>query len=145
MFILDTNVVSEIRKIRLGTAHPNVALWADSVNASSLYLSVITLLELELGILQLERKDPRQGDIIRRWLESSVLPAFEDRILPVDMRVARCCASLHVPDPRSERDAMIAATARVHGMTVVTRNQSDFERTGVPLLNPWHAHPAGTS
>jgi len=138
MFILDTNVVSEIRKIRPGTAHPYVALWADSVNASSLYLSAITVLELELGILQLERKNPQQGSILRRWLESCVLPEFEDRILPVDARVARCCASLHVPDPRSERDAMIAATARVHGMTVVTRNQGDFERTGVPWLNAWH-------
>lgn len=138
MFILDTNVVSEIRKIRLGTAHPNVTLWADSVNASSLFLSAITLLELELGILQLERKDPRQGSILRRWLESSVLPEFEHRILAVDLRVARCCASLHVPDPRSERDAMIAATARVHGMTVVTRNESDFQFTGVPMLNPWN-------
>jgi predicted nucleic acid-binding protein len=138
MFILHTNVVSEIRKIRLGTAHPNVALWADSVNAGSLYLSSITVLELELGILQLERKDPRQGSLLRRWLESCVLPEFEDRILPVDTRVARSCASLHVPDPRSERDALIAATARVHGMTVVTRNQGDFQTTGVPLVNPWH-------
>jgi predicted nucleic acid-binding protein len=138
MFILDTNVVSEIRKIRLGTAHPNVALWADSVNASSLYLSAITVLELELGILQLERKDTRQGDILRQWLESCVLPEFEGRILPVDARVARCCASLHVPDPRAERDALIAATAWVHGMTVVTRNQGDFQTTGVSWLNPWH-------
>ena len=138
MFILDSNVVSEIRKIRLGTAHPNVALWADSVNASSLYLSAITVLELELGILQLERKDTRQGDILRQWLESCVLPEFEGRVLPVDARVARCCASLHVPDPRSERDALIAATAWVHGMTVVTRNQGDFQTTDVPLVNPWH-------
>lgn len=137
MFLLDTNVVSEIRKIRLGTADPNVALWADSVNAGSLYLSAITLLELERGILQLERKDPRQGSILRRWLESSVLTEFEGRIFPVDTLVARCCAKLHVPDPRSERDAMIAATARVHGMTVVTRNQGDFLSTGVSLLNPW--------
>ena len=138
MFILDSNVVSEIRKIRLGMAHPNVALWADSVNASSLYLSAITVLELELGILQLERKDTRQGDILRQWLESCVLPEFEGRVLPVDARVARCCASLHVPDPRSEQDALIAATAWVHGMTVVTRNQGDFQTTDVPLVNPWH-------
>lgn len=138
MFILDTNVVSEIRKIRLGTAHPNVTLWADSVNASSLYLSAITVLELELGILQLERKDTRQGGILRQWLESCVLPEFEGRVLPVDARVARCCASLHTPDPRAERDALIAATAWVHSMTVVTRNQGDFQTTGVSWLNPWH-------
>ena len=137
MFILDTNVVSELRKISVGTAHPNVALWADSVNASSLYLSVITLLEIELGILQLERRDPRQGAVLRRWLEASVLPEFEGRILPFDTLVAQRCASLHVPDRRAERDAMIAATALVHGLTVVTRNHSDFQSTGVPLLNPW--------
>lgn len=137
MFILDTNVVSELRKISVGTAHPNVALWADSINASSLYLSVITLLEIELGILQLERRDPRQGAVLRRWLEASVLPEFEGRILPFDTLVAQRCASLHVPDRRAERDAMIAATALVHGLTVVTRNHSDFQSTGVPLLNPW--------
>jgi predicted nucleic acid-binding protein len=137
MFILDTHVVSELRKISVGIAHPNVALWADSVNASSLYLSVITLLEIELGILQLERRDPRQGAVLSRWLEASVLPEFEGRILPFDTLVAQRCASLHVPGRRAERDAMIAATALVHGLTVVTRNQSDFQSTGVPLLNPW--------
>ena len=137
MFILDTNVVSELRKISVGTAHPNVALWADSVNASSLYLSVITLLEIELGILQLEPRVPRQGAVLRRWLEASVLPEFEGRILPLDTLVAQRFASLHVPDRRAERDAMIAATALVHGLTVVTRNHSDFQSTGVPLLNPW--------
>ena len=137
MFILDTNVVSELRKISVGTAHPNVALWADSINASSLYLSVITLLEIELGILQLEPRVPRQGAVLRRWLEASVLPEFEGRILPLDTLVAQRFASLHVPDRRAERDAMIAATALVHGLTVVTRNHSDFQSTGVPLLNPW--------
>lgn len=137
MFILDTNVVSELRKIRAGKADRHVELWADSVDAGSLHLSAITVLELETGILQLERKDPRQGAVLRTWFEALVLPEFDGRILAVDTAVARRCAHLHVPDPRAERDALIAATALVHGMTVVTRNLADFEPTGVPLLNPW--------
>lgn len=139
MFVLDTNVVSELRKIRLGRADPHVAAWAESVEAGSLYLSAITVLELEIGVLQLERKDPRQGAILRTWLETLVLPEFSGRIFAVDTSVAQRCARLHVPDPRVERDALIAATALVHGMTVVTRNIADFQATGAALLNPWHA------
>ncbi|MHB2040151.1 MAG: PIN domain-containing protein [Acidiferrobacteraceae bacterium] len=137
MFVLDTNVVSELRKIRLEKADPHVSEWADRVDAGSLHLSAITILELEIGILQVERKDPRGGTILRTWFETLVLPEFNGRIFPVDTAVARRCARLHVPDPRAERDALIAATALVHGMTVVTRNLADFEATGVPLLNPW--------
>lgn len=139
MFVLDTNVVSELRKARAGNADPSVTAWADSVDAGTLHLSSITVLELELGVLQLERKDPLQGALLRTWLDTRVLPEFEGRILPVDTAIAQRCARLHVPDPRAERDALIAATALVHGMTVVTRNLANFEPTGVPLLNPWHA------
>jgi predicted nucleic acid-binding protein len=137
MFILDTKVVSELRKIRSGKAHPHVAKWADSVDAGSLHISAITVLELEIGILQLERKDPRQGAVLRIWLDTLVLPEFNGRIFPVDTAVAQRCAKLHVPDPRTERDALIAATALVHGMTVVTRNLADFEPTGALAINPW--------
>jgi len=137
MFVLDTNVVSELRKVRLGKADPHIAKWADSVDAGTLYLSAITILELEIGILQIERKVPLQGAVLRKWLEKFVLPEFNRRILPVDTVVAQRCALLHVPDPRAERDALIAATALVHGMTVVTRNLADFKATCVPLLNPW--------
>jgi predicted nucleic acid-binding protein len=139
MFILDTNVVSELRKIRLRKADPHVEQWADNVDAGILYLSAITVLELEMGVLLLERKDPRQGAMLRTWLDTRVLPEFNGRIFSVDTAVAQRCARLHVPDPRAERDALIAATALVHGMTVVTRNLADFEATGVPLLNPWNA------
>ena len=137
MFVLDTNVVSEIRKIRLGRADPNVAAWADSVDSAALFLTAISVLELETGVQQIERRDPRQGAALRRWLDDQVLTAFAGRILAVDTAVAVRCAALHVPDPRSERDALIAATALVHGMTVITRNIRDFVLTGVGLLNPW--------
>ena len=137
MFILDTNVVSELRKVRLGKADDNVARWADSVNAADLYLSVITIQELEIGVLLVERRDSVQGAMLRSWLNSHVLPAFASRILPVDMIVAQRSARLHVPNPHPIRDGLIAATAMVHGMTVVTRNGDDFEPTGVQILNPW--------
>jgi predicted nucleic acid-binding protein len=137
MFVLDTNVVSELRKVRLGRADSNVAKWADSVNAADLYLSAITLQELEIGVLLAEHRDPKQGAVFRTWLNSHVLPAFEGRILPVDTTVALRSAKQHVPNPRPFRDGLIAATALVHGMTVVTRNLADFEGTGVAMLNPW--------
>ena len=139
MFVLDTNVVSELRKIRSGKADPQFTHWADNVDAGSLHISAITILELELGILQIERRDSTQGAMLRTWLDTLVLPEFNGRIFPVDTTVARRCARLHVPDPRAERDALIAATALVHGMTVVTRNLADFALSGVPLLNPWDA------
>ena len=102
-----------------------------------MYLSAICVLELERGTLLMERRDASQGAMFRSWLENHVLPAFAGRILPVDIPVAVRCAALHVPNPCSYRDALIAATAMVHGMTVVTRNVSDFEPIGVALLNPW--------
>lgn len=137
MFIVDANVVSEIRKARAGRANLGVTAWARGVATETLYLSVITLLELEIGVLGIERRDLKQGAILRAWLDGSVLPAFEHRILPVDVHVALRCASLHVPDRRTDRDALIAATALVHGMTVVTRNVDAFTATGVATLNPF--------
>ena len=137
MFVLDTNVVSELRKVRLGKANTNVTAWAESVDAADLFVSAITIMELELGVLAIERKDATQGAILRLWLEQHVLPEFSRRTLPVDTAVAQRCARLHVPDKRGERDALIAATALVHGMTVVTRNIADFAPTGVSLINPW--------
>jgi len=143
MYLLDTNVVSELRKAKTGRADKNVKAWADSVPAMSMYLSAITVLELETGILRVERRDPMQGALLRSWLDGHVLPAFSGRILAIDVAVAQCCAKLHVPDPRADRDSLIAATALIHRMTVVTRNIADFELTGVGLLNPWSTpcHP----
>ncbi len=137
MFVLDTNVVSELRKAKAGKADKHVTAWASKVPASSLFVSAITILELETGVLLVERRDAKQGALLRAWLDQSVLPAFSGRVLPVDTAVAQQCAALHVPDPRSERDALIAATAMVHSMTVVTRNVADFAATGVSQLNPW--------
>jgi len=141
MYVLDTNVLSELRKVRLGRADANVAAWADSVDAADLFISVITVMELELGVLSIERKDATQGAMLRAWLEQHVLPEFSGRTLPIDTAVAQRCARLHVPDKRGERDALIAATALVHGMAVVTRNVPDFQPTGVPIVNPWGALP----
>jgi predicted nucleic acid-binding protein len=137
IYLLDTNVVSEMRKIRHGKADPQVSAWADSVETCDLYLSVISIHELELGILLAERRDPVQGASLRKWMNDQVLPAFAGRILDVDTVVAQRSAGLHVPDPRPFRDGLIAATALVHGMTVVTRNVDDFQSTGVTILNPW--------
>jgi toxin FitB len=137
MFVLDTNVVSELRKVRSGNADVKVAEWADSVDAITLYVSAITILELEIGILRVKRRDTSRSALLRVWMDNHVLVEFAGRVLPVDAEVALRRARLHVPDPRGERDALIAATALVHGMTVVTRNLSDFEAMGVALLNPW--------
>ncbi|MFA7580318.1 type II toxin-antitoxin system VapC family toxin [Castellaniella sp.] len=138
-FVLDTNVVSELRKVRAGKADLNVAAWVESVDAAELFVSAITIMELELGVLSIERKDATQGAMLRSWLEQHVLPEFFGRTLPIDTAVAQRCARLHVPDKRGERDALIAATALVHGMTVVTRKVADFEPTGVAVINPWEA------
>ena len=139
MFLLDTNVISELRKAGDGKADANVVVWLSSVDATTFYLSAITLMEIELGILRIGRRDPVQGARLRAWMDKHILPEFADRTLPVDIAVALRCAPLHVPDPRPERDALIAATVLVHGMTIVTRNVADFAPAGVPVLNPWDA------
>lgn len=137
MYLLDTNVVSELRKVRAGKANPNVARWADSVDANQLYLSVISVQELEIGVLLVERRDAVQGAMLRTWLNEHVLPAFAGRILPVDTKIALRSAHMHVPDPHPVRVGLIAATALIHGMTIVTRNVDDFIRTDGMVLNPW--------
>lgn len=145
MFLLDTNVIAELRKAGDGKADPHVVAWLSGVDAATLYLSAITIMEIQLGILRVERRDPTQGQRFRAWMDGHVLPEFAERTLAVDTAVALRCAGLHVPDARSERDALIAATALVHGMTVITRNLADFEPTGVAVLNPWDATPAARS
>jgi hypothetical protein len=137
MFVLDTNVVSELRKAKARKADPNVTAWAAAVPASGLFVAAITILELDTGVRLVEHRDAAQGAVLRTWMDHHVMPAFAGRVLAFDTAVARRCAPLHVPDPRSDRDAMIAATALVHGMTVVTRNVAHFAGTAVPVLDPW--------
>ena len=137
MFVLDTNVISELRRPKRADRH--VVKWADGIPAVQFFLSAISLLEIERGALQIARKDAAQGRILRSWIDGQILPRFENRILPVDAAVALRCARLHIPDPRAEGDALIAATALVHGMTLVTRNTGDFAKMGVRLINPWDA------
>jgi len=139
MYLLDTNVISELRKSGTNKADKNVISWAKKQPVTSLYLSVISVMELEMGVLLIERKDPKQGNMLRQWLDANVLEVFKQRIIPIDTKIAQCCAKLHVPDPRSDRDALIAATGITHNMTVVTRNSKDFKLTSVKLFNPWKA------
>jgi predicted nucleic acid-binding protein len=135
MYLLDTNVISELRK---GKARQSAAVrdWARLQEGQQLYLSAITCMELEIGVQRMERKDVRQGEVLRAWLDA-VLLEFDRRTLSFTSVTAMFCAGLHVPDERSFRDSMIAATALEHGFKVVTRNVSDFRGTEVELVNPW--------
>jgi len=137
MYLLDTNVVSELRKSADGRINKGVQSWAEAIFPELMFISAITVLELEIGVLQIERRDKKQGAVLRRWLNQNVLPAFSERVLPVDLAVAQRCASLHVPNPKSERDAIIAASAIESRMTIVTRNVSDFSQSGVKVFDPW--------
>jgi toxin FitB len=136
-WLLDTNVVSELRKAKAGKANPGVVKWAIAADRAQLFISAVTVHELELGVLLVSRRDKRQGKMLRTWLDQSVLRAFEGRVLPIDVSVALRGASLHVPNPQPFRDGLITATAMVHGLTVVTRNVGDFQFPGLPVLNPW--------
>ena len=135
MYLLDTNVLSELR--RPERLDPKVAAWAQSVDPSDLFLSAITILEIELGALMIGRRDAQQGSVLRGWIDNRVLPAFAGRILPIDTQVVRLCAQLHGPDRRPERDALIGAAALAHRLKLVTRNTKDFSAMGLELVNPW--------
>ncbi len=136
-YLLDTNVVSELRKIGDGKADANVVAWVGREDGTSFFLSAITILELERGILGVQRRDARQGARLRTWLDNHVRPEFAGRIIAIDDAIATRCAHLHIPDRRNEVDALIAATALVHGLTVVTRNVKDFEGTAAIIVDPW--------
>lgn len=142
MYLLDTNVVSETRRLGDGKADQNVTRWLSKQNPETLFVSVITVMELEIGVQRMERRDASQGGLLRRWFSDRVLPAFWGRILPIDLETSLACARLHVPDPRSERDALIAATALVRSFSVVTRNIADFRETKVRVIDPWMPQPS---
>ena len=137
MFLLDTNVISELRQGK-PMQNAQVMAWAKGHIFDRFFLSAITILELEKGVQALEHKQPPQGQALRRWLDG-VTDVFDGRTIPFSARMAKRCAALHFPHAISERDAMIAATALEHRFTVVTRNLKDFQSTGVQLLNPWEA------
>ena len=136
MFLLDTNVISELR--RPDRANQNVLRWTGAQDHRLFYISVATVMELKYGALILGHSDAAAGQIFVNWIDRNVLPDFSERTLHITAEVALICAGLHVPHKRGERDAWIAATALVHDLTVVTRNVRDFESTGVRLLNPWN-------
>ncbi len=136
-FLLDTNVISELRKAGDGRADTNVTAWVAARDATAFLISAITILELERGVLSVQRRDPKQGGRLRKWLDDHVRPQFAGRILPIDDAIATRCAQLHIPDRRNEADALIAATALVHNLSVVTRNVKDFQETGVVVIDPW--------
>ncbi len=137
MFLLDTNVVSELRKIGSDRVNSQVEKWAKATPGGKTFISVITVFELGRGVLLMERRDQAQGKVLRQWLNDHVLAGYADRIIPITISIAKRCASLHVPDPMSDYDALIAATALEHGLTVVTRHTGDFEKTGIKLHNPF--------
>jgi len=141
MYLLDSNIISELRKAPAGRANPGVLAWSQAATPESLFISAITVMELEKGVQLKTRQDPAAGGILRRWLTDHVLPSFRGRVLAVDEAVALENAGYHVPDPRPLADSLIAATAKVHGLCVVTRNARDFEpftqAHGLRVLNPW--------
>jgi predicted nucleic acid-binding protein len=138
MMLLDTNVVSELRKVASGKADPNVVVWNETVDPAQTFISSVVLHELEIGVRLVEHNDAAAGKALRNWLENTVLTAFSGRILPLDEAAAVQAARWHVPNPKPINDAYIVATAFTRRMTLVTRNIKDFEGTGVALVNPWN-------
>ena len=139
MYLLDTNIISEMRKVKQDKADKNVLACLESVNGNLFYTSAVVMMELERGVLRMERKDPAQGRSLRLWLDETTREIFAGRILPIDEHTAAICARLHIPDPAPENDAWIAASAIQHGLTLVTRNTADFAAGGARLLNPFDA------
>lgn len=140
MYLLDTNIVSALRLPH--KQPPELRAWAASIPFEQCFISVITMLEIEIGILRLERREPASAKLLRQWVEGEVKPTFGDHVLPVDTAVAMACAPFHVPNPSSERDALIAATAIVHGLQVVTRNVRHFQHLPVRVIDPWQSEPS---
>lgn len=137
MYLLDTNVVSEFRKVLSNKADPKFVRWQMNIMPQLFYISAITVMELNIGILGKEHKDAVQGRILRSWFDNQVLPAFDGRILPIDTSTALICSKMHIPDNRSFRDALIGATAKNNGLTMVTRNVKDFKDMDLTIINPW--------
>ncbi|HEY6275446.1 MAG TPA: type II toxin-antitoxin system VapC family toxin [Streptosporangiaceae bacterium] len=132
-YLLDTNVVSELRKTE---PDPCVLAWYATVNSADLYLSVLTIGEIRLGIERLRRRDPAQADRLEHWLRG-LLVGYRDHLVGIDADIAEEWGRLNAGDPLPVIDGLLAASARTHGLTLVTRNVSDLGRCGVQLVNPF--------
>ena len=141
MYLLDTPVISELRKAKSGRCDPGVMRWASGVARQNLYMSAISLLELENSVAKAERKDSAQAAPLRAWLDDQVMKAFDGRILPVDAGVVKKRAAFSHAESKNERDALIAATAQLNGLVLVTRNAAAFKSVRVKLFNPWGYAP----
>ncbi|WP_228777398.1 type II toxin-antitoxin system VapC family toxin [Lonepinella koalarum] len=137
MFLIDTNVISELRKIPLGDANVNVSEWAMRIPEEHIFISVVSIMEIKRGILTLQRRDPTQAKIIQQWFENIIKAQFQSRILPINLKTAEICATLHAPNKRPENDAWIAAIALEHNLTLATRNVKDFDIAELKIFNPW--------
>lgn len=133
-YLVDTNFLSELR--RGSRADPGVVRWLNSVPTDDWAVSVVTDYELEVGLLGLQRRDPTQASELRRWV-TDVRESYESRLLPVTSEIGRVCATIQVPNRRQLPDALIAATALHHGLTVITRNARDFDVPGLAVINPF--------
>lgn len=140
MYLLDTPVIAELRRAKSGLADEHVTRWASNVPAQNLFVSVLSLLELESGIAEVQRKDRALGAALHTWIDVTVPAAFEGRILSVDLAVTKKRATLPFSETK-DRDALLAATALTHGLTVVTRNLSSYRFSKVKLFNPWGYTP----
>lgn len=137
MYLLDTNIISESRKLGTAKVDPHAANWFAVVDVETTFVSAMTIFELERGVKQMERRDTVQGAVLRRWFDDQIMTSYEHRTLPLSRDVALICAGLHIPDPKSERDAWIAATAINAELTLVSRNVGDFANMDVSLINPF--------
>jgi predicted nucleic acid-binding protein len=135
MYVLDTNVISELRKLK--RVDRAVLRWLESVPIEAQYLSAISIFEVELGIIKAERTNNEEAIAYKTWLNRKVLPSFAGRILPLNEKIAVVFARMMAPKTRPYRDAIIAATAQHHGYAVVTRNVRDFVELPVRVINPW--------
>ena len=137
MYLLDTNIISELKKLDSGKIHPQVQRWAYSINLMQTKISVVSITEIRTGILSLARKDQAQAASLDNWFTNRLLPAYRTKTLPVDAKVALIYAQLNVPNKRPINDAYIAATAIAHKLKLVTRNIQDFQGIPITLENPF--------